>query len=215
MKKITLLFIFISVFAFSSKAQVYCGNFCVIGINNIDTIGVNTLDVTIYNGDSHQVNYPTIVVTNALGDTVANIEDYFYLFAHMPGDTLTQTIPTSLDSIPAGFTGTVYLTDRIYSSTCAFSYPMTCTSLGIDELATNSAMTIYPNPATTTINISLSELKNNQAHFTMYDATGKRVKSFSSFAAENSIDRDDLPSGIYFITVLIGDKQLTKKIVLE
>jgi hypothetical protein len=215
MKKITLLFIFISAFALLSDAQVYCGNFCVIGINNIDTIGINTLDVTIYNGDSHQVNYPTIVVTNSLGDTVANIEDYYYLFAHLPGDTLTQTIPTSLDSIPVEFTGTVYLTDRIDSTTCAFAYPMTCTTSGMQELATNNIITIYPNPASTTINISLSELKNRQAFFTMYDATGKKVKSFSSFNTENSIDRGNLPCGIYFITVLIGDKQLTKKIVLK
>ena len=215
MKKTILLFIFISLLTFSSKAQVYCGNFCVISINGLDTIGANTIRVTIFNGDPHEVNYPTIVVTNSLGDTVINKHDYYYLLAHLPDSTVTQTIPTTLDSIPFGFTGTVYLHDRALGTTCAFPYPMSCTNLGVHEIVESNTMTIYPNPASTIINISLSDLKNNEAYFTMYDCTGKMVRHFSSSLRENSLDRGNLPSGIYFINVLIGDNQLTKKIILQ
>jgi hypothetical protein len=216
MKKFTLILIFIFSLALTSKAQtINCGNFCVLSINNIDTTGANSVDVTIFNGDTNSVNYPTIVVTNSIGDTVINKSDYFYLFAHIAGDTVTQTLPTSWDSIPAGFTGTVYLTDRIYALTCSFPYPMACT-VGINEAwMAGNAMVIYPNPATTTISISLNNLKNNQAYFTMYDATGRKVKYFSSTSAENKIERGDLPNGIYFINVIVGNRQLTKKIVLE
>ena len=142
MKKITLFFIFISALTFSAKAQVYCGNFCVISINNIDTVGSNKLNVTIYNGDANAVNYPTIVVTNAIGDTVVNKYDYFYLFAHPSMDTLTQTLPTTLDSIPFGFTGTVYETDRSFGTTCSYPYPMLCTNLGIQQIAKSNSMTV-------------------------------------------------------------------------
>ncbi len=216
MKKFTFLFILTSVLAFSGKAQTMnCGNFCVLNINNIDTVGPNTVDVTIYNGDTNSVNYPTIMVTNSLGDTVVNISDYFYLFAHPAGDTVVQTLPTSWDSIPTGFTGTVYLTDRIYSLTCSYAYPMSCT-VGINEAALDdNTMLIYPSPATSTINITLNGLKNNNAFFTMYDGTGKNVRSFSSTSVQNTIERGDLQKGIYFISVIIGDKQLTKKIILD
>ena len=216
MKKITLLFILISALTFNSKAQtINCSNFCVLSINNIDTVGANTIDVTIYNGDTNSVNYPTVVVTNAIGDTVINISDYYYLFAHIAGDTLTQTLPTSLDSIPAGFIGTVYLTDRVYSLTCAFPFPMTCT-VGINETwMSQNSMVIYPNPTTTTINISLRDLKNSIAYFTMYDGTGKKVRAFTSTFSQNTIERGDLPSGIYFINVVVGDKLVTKKIILD
>ncbi|MGZ4049432.1 MAG: T9SS type A sorting domain-containing protein [Bacteroidia bacterium] len=219
MKKITLLFIFISVLTLSNKAQIInCSNFCILSIGNLDTIGQNRLDVTISNGvfynDSNIVNYPTIVVVNSLNDTVANKNDYFYLPVQSPDSTVTQTIPTTLDSIPFGFTGTVYLRDRVYNTTCSFPYPMTCTA-GIHELTATPVMSIYPNPATTNITISLGNLKNKEALFTMYDDTGKKVRSFNSSSPENIIDRGNLPGGIYFINVLVGDKQLTKKIILE
>jgi len=216
MKKFTLLFISILAFTFTSLAQsMNCGSFCILNINNADTIGSNTLDVTIYNGDSVFVNYPIVVVTNSLGDTIANINNLFYFFGHLAGDTLVHTIPTSLDSIPAGFTGTVYYDDPTDSlAPCAYSYPMTC-SVGINELASENSVLIYPNPASTIINISLSNFGNSSAIINMYDVTGKIVKAVSTTEKTLSIDRGDLRSGIYFIQLRIGDKILTKKIVLE
>ena len=215
MKKITLLFIFISALILPGKAQVNCSNICVLGINNIDTAGSNFVDVIFSNADTNAVNYPTVVVTNSIGDTVCNKTDYFNLFMMSGhGDSTTVTIPTSWDSIPFGFTGTVYLMDRIDSSICSFAYPMSCT-VGIHEVSANNNLMIYPNPATTTINISLNYLKNEEAYYTIYDCTGKQVRHFSSSSRENTLDRGDLPNGIYFVNVLVGNKLLTKKIILE
>lgn len=215
MKKLILLFISIISFAFSGNAQIMnCGSFCILNINNLDTAN-NEVDVIVYNGDTNSVNYPTIVVVDAVGDTVANINNVFYFFAHPANDTLTHTIPTTWDSIPTAFTGTVYVTDQIYDTTCAFSYPMVCT-VGINEYASaNTELLIYPNPASTTINISLKELKGQPANVTLYDATGRAVKNISTTNMNLSIDRGDLRSGIYFIDVIMGNKRLTKKIILE
>jgi hypothetical protein len=216
MKKILLIIFTVFAFAITINAQtVNCGNFCILSINNIDTIGNNTLDVTVYNGDTNFVNYPIVLVTNSLGDTVANINSLFYFFGQAAGDTLTHTIPTSFDSIPAGFTGTVYITDATYNITCSYSYPMTCT-VGINEaLASKNSFSIFPNPATTTINININELQNTTAIVNIYDATGKVVKTISTTENNLSIDRGDLQRGIYFVRVLIGDRELTKKIILE
>lgn len=215
MKKLVLLFISIISFTFSGNAQIMnCGNFCILNINNLDTVN-NEVDVIVYNGDTNSVNYPTIVVVDAVGDTVANINNVFYFFAHPANDTLTHTIPTTWDSIPTGFTGTVYITDQIYDTTCAFSYPMTCT-VGINEYASaNTDLLIYPNPASTIINISLEGSNNQAAIITLYDATGRSVKNISTTSTNLSIDRGELRSGIYFIDVMIGNKRLTKKIILE
>lgn len=215
MKKLLLLSIAILSFTFTSKAQLMtCTDFCVLNINNVDTIN-NTLDVTIYNGDSVFVNYPIVVVTNSIGDTIANINNLFYFFGHMPGDTLVHTIPTTADSIPAGFTGTVYYDDPMDSlAPCAYSFPMTCT-VGINEIASNVSFNIYPNPASTIINLDLSELNNTGTTVKMYDVTGKIVKTISTNEKTLTIDRADLRSGIYFVQVMVADKVLTKKIVLE
>ena len=136
MKKITLLFALFILFLNTNKAQtINCPAFCVLNIT-IDTVGSNTLNVTIYNGDTMNVNYPTVVVTNSVGDTVGNIDTAFFFFAQLAGDTIVHNIPTSLDSLNSGFTGIVYLRDGIYLSTCAFNYPMNCT-VGIKELVRN------------------------------------------------------------------------------
>jgi hypothetical protein len=215
MKKIVLLFITLTIIAFESNAQtVNCSSFCVLSIGNVDSVN-NELDVTIYNGDTNHVNYPTIIIVDALGDTIANKTDYFYLFAHLAGDTVTQTIPCYVNSIPTSFTGTVYLIDRIWNDTCSFAYPMTCT-VGInDAVASNTSFLVFPNPVSDIINIHLSELKNNTATINLYDTSARLVKTVLTTETTLSIERGDLRSGVYFITVLIGDKQLTKKIVLE
>lgn len=215
-KKLFLLSIAIIAFTFSTNAQTMtCGNFCILNINNIDTVGSNTLDVTIYNGDTVFVNYPIVIVTDALGDTIANINSLFFFFGHLAGDTLTHTIPTTLDSIPAGFTGTVYYDDPTDSiAPCAYSYPMSCT-VGVNEFASTASFNIYPNPATTTFNIDFSELKTSVATINIYDLTGKMVKTLTTTERLSSLERSDLRSGIYFVQVIVADKVLTKKIVLE
>jgi hypothetical protein len=215
MKKLLLLFTTIISFTFSGMSQsINCGSFCVLNIGNVDTTN-NEMDVTIYNGDTNHVNYPTIIVVDALGDTIANKTDYFYLFAHLAGDTVTQTIPCYVNSIPTSFTGTVYLIDRIWNDTCSFAYPMTCT-VGInDAVASNTSFLVFPNPVSAIINIHLSELKNNTATINLYDASARLVKTVLTTETTLSIDRGDLRSGIYFLKILIGDKELSKKIVLE
>src|ERR1043165_8574545 len=173
-KRSLLVLVSILFFAFSSGAQIMnCGNFCVLSITNVDSV---SMDVTIYNGDTNHVNYPTIVIVDALGDTIANKDNYFYFFAHPAGDTLTQTIPSEVDSVPSGFTGTVYLTDQVWDTTCAFSFPMSCT-VGINEYASISGLSIYPNPASDVINIRLPKHKNPAAEISLFDMTGRKSKT--------------------------------------
>jgi hypothetical protein len=213
-KKLLLALFSIAVISFvNAQGIMNCGNFCVLSIGNLDTLA-NTVDVTIYNGDTNAVNYPTIVITDATGDTVANKTNYFYLFAHPAGDTLTQTIPSDWDSIPTGFTGTVYLTDQIWDSTCAYAYPMSCT-VGIHEYASNAEFSVYPNPAAEAINIRLPKHRNASAEIALYDMTGRKARQLTTQESSVSIIRGDLRSGIYFVEIILDGKRLTKKIVLE
>ena len=65
------------------------------------------------------------------------------------------------------------------------------------------------------ININVSELKNKTATIQLYDATARLIKTVITSERTLAIDRGDLRSGIYFLKVRIGDKELSKKIVLE
>jgi len=214
MKKITLLFSLFTLFLNTNKAQtINCPTFCVLNIT-IDTVGSNTLNVTIYNGDTINVNYPTVVVTNSIGDTVGNIDTAFFFFAQLAGDTMVHNIPTSLDSLNSGFTGIVYLRDGIYLSTCAFNYPMNCT-VGIKEsvLKTNS-FSIFPNPATKTLNINLGNLNHLNKLITIYDDKGQLIKMITTTTNSTIINTEDLADGIYFITADLDGKRWEDKLVI-
>lgn len=212
MKKLLLLAcLFVS--ALASQAQtINCSAMCVLNISNLDTIS-NEVDVTIYNGDTNHVNYPTVVLVDGFGDTIGNINNVFYLFAHMPGDTVDHTIPCTLDSIPSGFTCTVYFTDQVWDTTCMFSYPMSCT-VGINELLADNQMTVYPNPATEYVEIGIEGLQN-KATVQLFNMLGKELQKFETGNSKFRIERNDLAAGIYLIQVTVGEKRIVRKIILE
>ena len=191
-----------------------CNYFCVLSINNLDTTA-NTLDVTILNNDTNQVNYPTVVVTDAMGDTVANINNQFYYFAQMDSSTLVHTIPTTLNSIPSGFTGTVYITDRIWDLTCSFAFPMTC-STGINEtqLATNT-ISVFPNPSSDIINIGFSNKEWETATISVMDYTGKKVNVFKPQSSLFTFNKGDLSAGMYFIITETAKGRHINKLMIK
>lgn len=212
MKKLLLIGILFIAVTISRSQTINCTNFCVLDIA-IDTAH-DELGVTIYNGDTNQVNYPTVVVTNAIGDTVGNINNTFYLFAQMAGDTVVHSIPTSLTSFPPGFTGTVYLTDQIWDITCSFSYPMACT-VGIDELASAENMIVYPNPASGNITVRLNKTDYENTVINMYDVTGKLVRSYNTTGTSQIINREGLQGGLYFITADTRNRRSTIKLIIK
>lgn len=216
MKKKKLLFALIIGFSSANIAQtINCGSFCVLSIGNVDTL-TNELDVTIYNGDTNSVNYPSVVVVNGIGDTIANKNNLFFLFQHPANDTVVHTIPcdTTLDSIPSGFTGTIYITDNFYNITCAYSYPMTCT-VGINEYASSNNFTLYPNPTSDNITISMTGNNRRNADIRIYDMTGKEVKNYTTTNSLLTINRENLQSGIYFVTITLNDKRFTQKLIIK
>lgn len=211
MKKLVLAFSLL--FAITATAQtINFSQMCVLSIG-IDTAN-NELDVTIYNGSSEHVNYPTVVVVDAVGDTVGNINNLFYLFAHMPGDTVTHSIETSLDTLPSGFTGGVYFTDQVWDTTYLFPFPMACT-VGISEVASTNAINIYPNPADDVINIDFTNTNNSEAIIRVYDVLGKTQISTSTTSNKLSMNSSELQSGMYLVNILLDGKNYTRKLIVR
>ena len=83
--------------------------------------------------------------------------------------------------------------------------------VGIDDAGIENAtpvVTAYPNPFTdqTTIYIQNFEAANHQndLHFTLFDLTGRKVSDMVVTNKHFSVLREQLPSGIYFYTLLSG-----------
>ena len=85
------------------------------------------------------------------------------------------------------------------------------------ETIQNSIIKIFPNPFSTETTLSINgQLKMNNGEFIMYDIFGREVKKLSIVNYPLTIQRNDLPSGIYFYKVSGDGKVLgTGKVIVE
>jgi hypothetical protein len=106
-----------------------------------------------------------------------------------------------------------------------FTSPYSCimksgSLIGIEEESLpDESVSIYPNPASDNIFISLkSELKNPRVE--IYSVTGEKIYSDALTSRQKTINIQKYASGIYFVKITSGSdgadmKALTKKIVVE
>lgn len=83
----------------------------------------------------------------------------------------------------------------------------------------NEAMTnfkIFPNPANTSINIQLQNEMLGKTNIEITNIAGQVVKSISTNTHSFlEIPIDDLKNGMYFITLSVDEKRITKKIMVQ
>ena len=74
-------------------------------------------------------------------------------------------------------------------------------------VAKNTTMTLYPNPASETLNITL----NQDEDVVIYNTMGQAVKSFKGFVGLNTVDLSGLNAGVYFINAGTASQKLVVK----
>ena len=82
----------------------------------------------------------------------------------------------------------------------------------------NSAITVYPNPASEIINLNIPSYLNKPLTFIVYSSTGVLVyqSKVSGINKTNTIDLSTLPKGIYFYTLKEGSRILnTDKLIIQ
>jgi len=189
-----------------------CSMMCVLNIT-IDT-STNQMEVTLFNGDTNLINYPTIQVVDINGDTVGNPAGNFYFFGQAQG-TMAHQIPTTLTSLPQPFNCTVLVTDQIWDTTCTFTYPMSC-PMNVGTHTTGTTFYAYPNPASDVLTLSLPGNYSGKAKVGISNMLGE-VFSGSLTAQNGRIDLDvnDLACGVYFVSVTVDDRMYIERFVRE
>jgi hypothetical protein len=71
-----------------------------------------------------------------------------------------------------------------------------CTTTGINETQNAKGFTVYPNPATETLHISIPE--NQKTQLQIFNAMGRLLKEIS-ISRSTQIDISNLPCGVYFV----------------
>lgn len=79
-------------------------------------------------------------------------------------------------------------------------------SVGIDDIAANQLVSLYPNPANDVVTLKLIE-PNSVANLSVHDVTGKVVFS-QQISAKTSINTSNWKNGMYYLSVT--DKDVVK-----
>jgi hypothetical protein len=87
-----------------------------------------------------------------------------------------------------------------------------CSSFTNIEEIENENIRIYPNPANDFINIEINNNYDSNFNISIYNSLGIKVIETSN---ENTINIEDLPSGMYFINVTTENLNKTKKIIIN
>ena len=78
---------------------------------------------------------------------------------------------------------------------------------GINEVA-EGEVNVYPNPATTVINIDNAE----GAQVSVFDINGRMISNVESASANQTIDASNFAKGMYIVRIANGNNVITKKV---
>lgn len=138
----------------------------------------------------------------ANGEIITGLFEYNETpYAHTANDTFANLDPVYIYNIAKATTGAIQ------------HFAVAGQMLGVDsakELETS--FTLYPNPAKDFLQLEFPNSKNQNFTFTMTSLEGKMLSKTEN---KTKIDISKLPKGVYLGTLNIGEKQVTKKIIVE
>ena len=131
-------------------------------------------------------------------------EGIYHMSLVFPGD---QHVPW--DSDTAKF-------NRVDSIVNAFLYSLICTTTSVNEVQTNTAVSLFPNPASDVLNVKSPQQLNT---ITIYDETGRTVMNVTGINnTDYEINTSHLTKGLYFVKMSFTNENnapVVKRIVVE
>ena len=177
-----------------------------------------TADVTIEDSLPPSFEcYADETVAYDTGENFYTLPDYVALGEVLATDNCTDPLSISQDPLPGTeltmgtYTISFEATDSEGNSGgCSFELTVV-EELGIGDLNFASGLQLYPNPATTEINIQ-SSTENIQT-VQLFDLSGKQLMELTALDNNQlSLDVSQIAKGIYFIRL---NNQVTKKVIIN
>ncbi len=130
--------------------------------------------------------------------------------------TNANTVLTNISFTTTAFTPTTVNETPVYSA-LAVGETMLCGGVGINEEVQSRELMVYPNPVTGKLAIGGSEHAINSVE--IYNSIGEMVQAFqfpeNNGLASVEMNVQALSPGIYFISVLDGEKIYRSKFIKE
>lgn len=100
---------------------------------------------------------------------------------------------------------------------CIDNFTTSDMASSVQDIITEApSFAVYPNPASSFVNIDLSQLSDTDVHISIIDYTGRTIYSERHTATQKySFDLSKYPSGIYFINITGEKTSIAKKLIIE
>ena len=124
--------------------------------------------------------------------------DCYYLFVN--GNTIEgyETVPAGCSS--GGYRFVEILKDTVIETVC-FAECVSCDALGTDEFSRQARANVFPNPCVESATVKFNDTETRH-DLTVMDILGKTVRRYDNCTLKSlSVERDNLPAGIYFIRI--------------
>lgn len=212
-------------------------------LTNTNSTGTGTAYTLTVTQDQYGSEITWEVIDNATGNPVPGGTGGPYTDlsgsgtqAHIHNITLSSTgcytfniFDAYGDGINAGY-GAGNVTFETSGSTMVFSNngqyssedkePFEITSLtGIDQLISENSISIFPNPTSSISTISFNLAEATSVTMEVYNTMGSLVfsngsETMNAGSQKVIFDGTELPNGIYYVNLTIGDQLITKKVSL-
>jgi para-nitrobenzyl esterase len=133
---------------------------------------------------------------------------------HVPWDT-NVAIAQRMDSAVAAFFYTVKCTQT--AGICSSPVPPVDTTTGLVSLSDDMHLSVYPNPASDLVEISLSG-QNELLSMLLYDYTGREVSSQNVSGKQAAVSVKGLAPGMYVLCIYLSNNSsipIPRKIIVE
>jgi hypothetical protein len=156
-------------------------------------------------------------VSVCLNSSVTVNASGYTTYTWTPAAGLNQTTGSSVVANPT--VTSVYVVSGYNPTTnnCKTSTSLTVTvnnCAGIDNISNNANISVYPNPSTGLINISMPVV-NEATTLYITDMIGKEVFKSSLKDANVSIDLSNLQKGLYMVTITNGQAKQIQKLIIQ
>jgi len=157
-----------------------------------------------------------VQVIPPVSGTIVSGNCYKFIIKDSYGDGINGSFGAGTFSLKAG--STVLSSGGTFTNEDGAKFVFDLT-VGIDELNTENGVSISPNPTTDISTISFELTKASSVKMQVINSVGSVVvnnsaQKMSAGSQKVVFDGSELPTGIYFVNLTIGEKVITKKVSL-
>ncbi len=147
--------------------------------------------------------------------TAAGVRTLIATRAINTGDSNDYVFPTSETTFPLLWAKGSSLSFGYHGSTKGGATATTTSTLSVDSFENLSNVKLYPNPASTQLNLELPSFNTDELSIEVYNVLGKRIYTTSINQFKTNIDVSNWNNSIYLVKVIskANNKSITKRFV--